>query len=779
MLFLPYYRQYTKWWGDGIKKANKELKRNNNITIISLDFTNYFHSIQFDFEELFSWYDKNRKGCDIREDNLTKILQKIHETYHKEAIKYDVNIFSKGVDGSLPVTLLSSFILANWYLNEFDRYITNTYSENILYYARYVDDIMIVCKDLSKKVGVRDIIEDKLPGLLKRNNNDSKDVFNVKISENKYLTVQQEKVFVYMFNCQLPVHSIDKFEKEQKVRSSEFRFCTEEDINTISLEDVQLIDAMENIDGDKSKFKKIDDNKYLLSVYFTKLATLIINNNENINKKKDELIKVSKTFTNQTLLKNYVLWEKILTVFALAGLNRMSLVMKNRMNNLLKRINVDKELNTKILENIKHTLKLHVELSYEMAEGVAKKKKKNIFIETYLLRKHYFRLPMQELIIGSNITDVLTPQKEENYYDLTQLDYKWFPYYVKYYEIFLVLYLSGKEPNLSEEALKKYLVINHINSNSKPIIEHLLLSENKKDGNIITRTFDFRDFSETKDKINVAVTEMNINEKIISLKKEKKKIISEHEEKLRKILDNIRGLPNVDVVVLPELALSQKSLFSYCRESSTYQYAFISGINYRIKENYVYNDIITCIPLKLCNIKDAMPIIRTKNYYAPVEEKYIKKRKLLIPSFEKCYFKINFRGHWFTTYYCFELTNIRDRALFFSEVDVIYAPVFNKDTYYYNNIAESYARDMHCYFVQCNVADYGDTRVTQPTKQETMNIMRVKGGVTEENDVLVLTCKLDIKALRESQKTEHTSSDKFKPLPPEFDIEKKQNSESK
>lgn len=106
-------------------------------------------------------------------------------------------------------------------------------------------------------------------------------------------------------------------------------------------------------------------------------------------------------------------------------------------------------------------------------------------------------------------------------------------------------------------------------------------------------------------------------------------------------------------------------------------------------------------------------------------------------------------------------------------IDAVYCSVLNRDTPYFNSIAESCSRDLHCYFVLSNVSRYGDTRVTQPTSSVVMNIMRVKGGNTDDNKAVVLSVQIDIKGLRTFQKMglakQRSNKDKFKFTPPDFD----------
>ena len=126
--------------------------------------------------------------------------------------------------------------------------------------------------------------------------------------------------------------------------------------------------------------------------------------------------------------------------------------------------------------------------------------------------------------------------------------------------------------------------------------------------------------------------------------------------------------------------------------------------------------------------------------------------------------------HWhdivFTSFNCFELTDILHRGLFRSDIDLLAAVEYNKDINYYSNILDSVVRDVHCFAVQANTAEFGDSRIIAPKSTEEMNFVRVKGG---ENSVL-LKSSLLVKKLREFQIKKYDPLDKrFKPTPAGFD----------
>lgn len=85
------------------------------------------------------------------------------------------------------------------------------------------------------------------------------------------------------------------------------------------------------------------------------------------------------------------------------------------------------------------------------------------------------------------------------------------------------------------------------------------------------------------------------------------------------------------------------------------------------------------------------------------------------------------------------------------------------------------ARDLHCYCIQANSSDCGDSRITQPSKHDDQDILRVKGG--DAPTILVGT--IDIERLRRFQCKgygEQKADGYFKPTPPLFNkkvVEKK------
>ena len=113
------------------------------------------------------------------------------------------------------------------------------------------------------------------------------------------------------------------------------------------------------------------------------------------------------------------------------------------------------------------------------------------------------------------------------------------------------------------------------------------------------------------------------------------------------------------------------------------------------------------------------------------------------------------------------MTSITERSIYQSYVDFLVAIEWNRDVNYYSNILESLSRDIHCYCVQINSSDFGDSRITKPSKTEEKDIMRTKGGMNST----ILVDEINIGKMRDFQLKEYElqAMDKnFKPTLPGF-----------
>lgn len=285
----------------------------------------------------------------------------------------------------------------------------------------------------------------------------------------------------------------------------------------------------------------------------------------------------------------------------------------------------------------------------------------------------------------------------------------------------------------------------------------------KMDSNIISILNGSNDL-----KLKLGLSNVKLDEKEIKAAIQWKSIISK-EKRIKHIkLLNLAAEEKIDLLILPETSVPFEWLYAYADEARRKQRAFIFGLEHYTINNFCFNFSIALLPLELGKMKEVMIIPRLKNHYSPNEEKEIKKIGKQVPKPATSFYHLfKWKGFQFATYNCYELTDVVHRSIFRSELDILFAIEYNRDTNYFSNIAESTCRDLHCFYVQANTSDYGDSRVVEPRETERMNPVRVKGG---ENNI-ILRYELDIQKLRafQIQRLPYQLDDKsFKTTPPDY-----------
>jgi hypothetical protein len=229
-----------------------------------------------------------------------------------------------------------------------------------------------------------------------------------------------------------------------------------------------------------------------------------------------------------------------------------------------------------------------------------------------------------------------------------------------------------------------------------------------------------------------------------------------------------RSHKKIDLLIFPEVSIPyawESMIVAWARKHNI---GVICGLEHRVnRQNVALNEVLAALPYKAGNNHLAcLPIRRLKRCYSPEEDFKLKNEGLKVPTPGlDSYQLIRWRGASFAIYNCYELTNIEDRGLFKGKVDFIVATEFNEDVNYFSNIVESATRDLHCYVIQVNDSQFGDSRVVSPSKTEKMNPLRIKGG----ENVTFLTMRLDLKTLRDHQRKGYglqKDSQVFKPTPP-------------
>lgn len=275
-----------------------------------------------------------------------------------------------------------------------------------------------------------------------------------------------------------------------------------------------------------------------------------------------------------------------------------------------------------------------------------------------------------------------------------------------------------------------------------------------------------------KSKLRIAIANVDVS-KVSDLKS---KLKGNNQTKSYKRYQNLSKIINdaitekADFLVLPESYVPVQWLRTLAYKAAQVDMAIVTGVEHVIINKNVYNFTAVILPDKFySNIPTASMFLQLKKHYAPEEERVIKsyRHNPINESGDRPLYR--WKDCYFPVYCCYELTSITDRAEFMSWADMAIAVEYNKDTKYFSNIVESSTRDLHCFFVQANTSNFGDSRITQPTKSESQNLISIKGGLNNS----ILIGEVDIQSLREFQLADYQIQKDgiYKPTPPGLDPE--------
>lgn len=138
-IFRPYYLAYRNWRRDGLKAIEKEVEQNNRVIAITMDLKRYFHQIDpASLGNPIFWTETFGIKLDFAAQHLTDLLTAALVAWAARSPE------KKGI----PVGLLASRIFSNALMHRFDLAVR----ENLdpVFYARYVDDILLVIRPSPK-----------------------------------------------------------------------------------------------------------------------------------------------------------------------------------------------------------------------------------------------------------------------------------------------------------------------------------------------------------------------------------------------------------------------------------------------------------------------------------------------------------------------------------------------------------------------------------------------------------------------------------------------------
>jgi len=812
-LYKYYPTQYAKWRDRAILTAEETLKL-NNITMISLDIKQCYYFVDIDWDKVFKAIedgDDTKQNRKIKKQ-LSIILKYVHAKYWElvSTEMYKTHGDSiKRVKSGLPIGLVSSKVLCNFHLHVIDQDIIN--SLNPEFYGRYVDDMLIVLKtpksltkdlDNNTDAFIRRFLVDR--NILIENENESSYYF-VRYKE---LRIQSEKVKVFYIGKDQNKAILKNFKKELQKNVSELRFLPEEyltgDLDNYAYE---LI-----VDGSINKLRSINDIKENTAELAKYLSRLIIFHRLSTipSTKMDKVVKQLFQFFNGSNLLIYSnMWERLFSFFVITNRQKDGQKLYGK---IAKAIDECQYPDPTLLERIQKDSLRYLDISYALplalteltqdASSSNRIKTSVLLRKTCLVRSQYVCYPLLEYCeTKSSLCD---PQLLSSF-DTLQLDEDkliYAPRHIHFDEYqlhwFYKCLLKG-DTSFLDEADPDYLrftekcgieqdtPFNSQSSDSSCVeldsetymkMKHCYIDDPQLIPNIssckIRQHYIGMENSEIDSEIKLKIALANLRVKKEDVKasyaiNKKPNVSTDRQADLYKILNMVKQ-EKCDLLVLPEFAIPHDWLPVMANWVRKQQIGAVFGTEHWVIKGKAYNFVVTILPYTDSGKhKGSVLSIRLKNHYAPREIEKLEQVNVKIPSRTNVVYDLfNWKGIQFAPYLCYELTDIKHRGLFLSELDMLIACVYNQDTSYFADILDSACRDLHCYIVQANSSEYGDSCIIQPTKSVDHDIIRVKGG---DNNT-ILTATLDIGALREFQcltlgDSEHIEY-KFKHLPPGY-----------
>ena len=757
-------------------------------------------------------------------EKVNDIISKIESNSNKEISKCKAN------QTMLPLGLPSSGFIANLYLADFDRRVHEELNPD--YYGRYVDDILIVLKNckcdnvhdfIESKLQKKHILG---PAPEEENMEGKTPINNYYLIDHKNLKIQKKKVIVQHLNHNGSKAVINSFMRKIRENSSEFNRLPDEDEVFSDFED----EAFElEQDGSHNKLRDIKtfkSNKFGASKFLSKriLFANILPDKEGKSKKESSLI--IQFFKGTTGIDNYALWPKVATYFIVKNDQQALLDFYKSINSLIDKIEPN-DKDSIYYNEIKPNLQLYLKLSiatplalnpeFVSKNEISGKTKNDIeFIRDQALKFRKSNMFQHDLIAYSLFN--YTEEFEQEFKKTEECD-STFTNLLSASKI--LSKISDKEPKFSESMMNfsprvvklhevcnfyEYSFVinkkenstsgrNSSNNNKMKLIrecfEKFLNNSNLSDS-LLDKSFSIRhpdNTSPLKNKDIVYISIKDNNREIcnptclrvaVSNTKISEDTIRNHRigkaEYCEKDIRNIFKIVNeaisnkADLLVLPEWCMPYRLFNIIANKCIKNDMALITGMKYTFdKDNYAYNKVATILPLKIHSFSNAFITFRQKNHLAPKEDLALQAYGYSKPlKTNDVYYHYQWHNAYFAVYNCFELADIVDRSLFKSKIDFIVATELNKDIHYYSDIVGATVRDLHCYFIQANSSTWGDSRITEPSKHDTRDLVRVKGGINPS----VLIEDIDLSKLREFQIQEYVGQEAnkdFKFTPPNFD----------
>ena len=769
-MFNIYYRKYSQWRNSAFEHLESCYDRGSHSYLISLDIQSYYYNVQFSFKTLSVLTGKHSLLKKVT--NLTKIIETVFDTYLKVIAPFrkDIRIAEKRMY-PLPIGLMSSMIIGNLYLGEFDK--ASRASTQVVYYGRYVDDILLVYEDSpSNRECESSLSTDEV---LNRLNIFKRHQDSYLLLTHSNLAVQKSKIKILHIDPNESRAILDAYNKNIRILPSQMSVLPNYDVFISDFEEATFV--INNF-GTERKIRdlgNIEVDPFRVSRFFSTLVhkqkNIRINDKVYSANVEEQINKISIFFNGSQCIEFYSNWLNYLYFLALSLrktnqiVKFIDVVKENISNVNCQSLNSDVfRKKTKLGQKTRAALKKHLSIavSSSIALDISLQKFKQFKTYNQLSTLLYESNLFDHSLVAIPLSNYLEYSSPQSFVKVTietlgtcedfnsMPKFKWSPRFIKYEEILLLEYFlklkNGHDLDIDEQThlqnIKNFYQQNRI-SDTQFEIE---ASHTKIEGYELWKysppfTADF--FS---DKLKIGIANVVIHESVcIDILKDPGRGMSiKTKETLRNILSEA-AKNKVKILVFPELFLPIYWLLEVIDFARKSQIAIITGLQYvRTGNDNVLNLLSVILPFRSgfeYKYMNSFVFIREKNDYSPIELEGLANYNLTCKNSPVPRYQV---FHWnnlsISPYLCFEFTDIFARAIVKNKCDILTVCELNRDTNYFSDIVNSIVRDLHAVVIQANTSDYGDSRITCPYDRDSKDILKIKGGDNEF--IIVGTVKL-------------------------------------
>lgn len=785
-LFYPYFRQYSSWRNNAFQNIqNRHILKKDSI-LISLDIKSYYYSVTFDFNNLPLYLNNDTRLNSIA--SLTSIIKSIHVSYTAEMQKFRGSIPAdcSKEQSAFPIGLVSSMILSNLYLKDFDSAIHEKLKPS--YYGRYVDDILFVIdKTDDMEISPTSIIEKTL---IKHDIVESRGNSYRLLAPKGELSLQKGKIRCIYFDHNEPDAMIKLLCESSNLKPSMSDGFLMPDIDLAAK---NFDDSAYSIGQDSGTIKVrnflFSANNYKASLFLNDLIraskNVNVHDESHANYMDRQLSQIVRFYSFQQSIEYRSAWTNIFNLilinerydYFLRFYDRTYKAIESISSNLVESI-VPSKLEH-ILVRLKEALKeqLSISASIAIAPHSIKTVKEQIsqlsnlsdeptvfFVDSdkvfsnaqdirnanmfnhhllaYPLLSYLERVDCDTSLINicpHNLEAIFSSKKLDR--DKTYFSPKFIHLDELYLWWFMISYYSGGNPFQGKipDINRQFSDINQIDATLQTISE----SQIPLNTNDYLQYIKVTDSSEER-KVKTALASIYLDEHddvIPVLENPDFDLSPKKKGMLYKMLNEAKD-KEAKLIVFPEFFMPIQWLQEILVFARKNKIAILSGLRYLVNGNQAYNYILVLQPFSSDRFKYALPLFREKNFYAPAEKIELARKQLHCKDpLQKSTHLISWNGLTYSNLMCYELTNIEYRYKLRGLIDLLIVPELNRDTNYFSNMVEATTRDLHAFVIQVNTSKYGDSRITGPYNSFYKDIIKLKGG--EDNIILTGTIDAD------------------------------------